>query len=98
MRAKRESPDLTGLWQRASFGSMNPITFKLRVRSGWVTGLAGCFVLGWARPSVGAETSANFTQPRVSDRPVLLVPARVFDGEEGKTHEGWVVLVKSNKI
>jgi imidazolonepropionase-like amidohydrolase len=28
----------------------------------------------------------------------LLAPDRVFDGEDGKTHEGWVVLVSSNKI
>ncbi|MGZ5488055.1 MAG: amidohydrolase family protein [Candidatus Aminicenantales bacterium] len=28
----------------------------------------------------------------------LLKPARVFDAEDGKTHEGWVVLVKGDKI
>jgi imidazolonepropionase-like amidohydrolase len=30
--------------------------------------------------------------------PVLLIPARVFDGEDGNTHEGWSVLVTSNRI
>lgn len=28
----------------------------------------------------------------------LLSPARVFDAEDGQTHEGWAVLVTSNKI
>lgn len=28
----------------------------------------------------------------------LLRPARVFDAEDGKTHEGWVVLVKGDRI
>lgn len=28
----------------------------------------------------------------------LLVPAKVFDSEDGKTHEGWSVLVISNRI
>jgi imidazolonepropionase-like amidohydrolase len=32
------------------------------------------------------------------DRPLLLKPARVFDGVNPKTHEGWVVLVKGNRI
>ncbi len=30
--------------------------------------------------------------------PKLLIPTRVFDGEDGKTHEGWSVLVTSNRI
>jgi len=28
----------------------------------------------------------------------LLRPARVFDGEDGRTHEGWVVVVKGERI
>jgi imidazolonepropionase-like amidohydrolase len=28
----------------------------------------------------------------------LLCPARVFDGEDGRTHEGWVVVVKGERI
>ena len=40
-------------------------------------------------PSAGAQNAAAAT---------LLVPARVFDGEDGKTHEGWVVLVKGDRI
>ena len=29
---------------------------------------------------------------------VLLRPARVFDGEDGRTHEGWVVVVRGERI
>ena len=32
------------------------------------------------------------------DKPVLLVPARVFDGVSRDVHEGWVVLVEGEKI
>src|SRR5436189_142134 len=41
-----------------------------------------------------AESPAKGT----GKNPQLLVPARVFDAEDGKVHEGWVVLVTSNKI
>jgi imidazolonepropionase-like amidohydrolase len=30
--------------------------------------------------------------------PLLLVPARVFDAEDGNSHAGWAVLVSSNRI
>ena len=40
-------------------------------------------------PSAGAQNAAATT---------LLMPARVFDAEDGKTHEGWVVLVKGDRI
>jgi len=33
-----------------------------------------------------------------AENPVLLHPARVFDSEDGRMHEGWVVLVTGEKI
>jgi imidazolonepropionase-like amidohydrolase len=33
-----------------------------------------------------------------SDRPVVLQPGRVFDGVEPQAHEGWIVVVRGNKI
>lgn len=33
-----------------------------------------------------------------AETPVLLRPARVFDAEDGRTHEGWVVLVSAERI
>jgi imidazolonepropionase-like amidohydrolase len=38
------------------------------------------------------------TLVRAADRPILLKPARVFDGSEAKPHEGWVVLVRGERI
>jgi imidazolonepropionase-like amidohydrolase len=40
-------------------------------------------------PPAGVQNAAAAT---------LLRPARVFDPEDGKTHEGWVVLVKGDRI
>jgi imidazolonepropionase-like amidohydrolase len=37
-------------------------------------------------------------RPKVPGKPILLVPARVFDGVAAKPHEGWVVLVEGEKI
>jgi imidazolonepropionase-like amidohydrolase len=36
--------------------------------------------------------------PAPSTNPILLKPARVYDGVEAKPHEGWVVLVRGDKI
>jgi imidazolonepropionase-like amidohydrolase len=37
-------------------------------------------------------------EPVRDTRPILLKPARVFDGVDVKPHEGWVVLVRGKKI
>ncbi len=37
-------------------------------------------------------------KPEQVKKPILLVPARVFDAVDPHTHEGWVVLVKGEKI
>jgi len=45
--------------------------------------------------------TGNAAEPRTlssSDKNVLLVPARVFDAVDANLHEGWVVVVASNKI
>ncbi len=50
-------------------------------------------------PFSGASSNAAFAQrgrARQNATPVLLKPARVFDGEA--MHEGWVVLVKGDRI
>jgi imidazolonepropionase-like amidohydrolase len=48
-------------------------------------------------PLVAAEAPAleGKNSPRAS---YLLLPARVFDSDAGKNHEGWAVLVTSNRI
>src|SRR5437660_1641229 len=45
----------------------------------------------------GFQVSAD-TEPAAGDQLLILKPARVFDGVNPKTHEGWVVLVKGNRI
>jgi imidazolonepropionase-like amidohydrolase len=35
---------------------------------------------------------------RAADPPILLKPARVFDGDELQAHDGWVVLVRGDRI
>ncbi|HWW76517.1 MAG TPA: amidohydrolase family protein [Pyrinomonadaceae bacterium] len=42
-----------------------------------------------------AQTAATTTQPEAA---YLLRPARVFDGESAQAHEGWVVLVRGERI
>ncbi len=44
-----------------------------------------------------ADVQPNPTRPIVNTS-FLLTPARVFDSESGTNHEGWSVLVTSNKI
>src|SRR5712691_8335397 len=36
--------------------------------------------------------------PKHPDKPLLLKPARVFDGINAEPHEGWAVLVRGDKI
>jgi imidazolonepropionase-like amidohydrolase len=52
--------------------------------------LAGPAALGLGRGVSGAEATAG--------RPVLLRPARVFDGSAVRPHEGWVVLVRGTRV
>jgi imidazolonepropionase-like amidohydrolase len=57
----------------------------------------GVFVFGLTTGFVGAAE----TQPSLSAAnrgSFLITPAKVFNSEDGKTHEGWSVLVTSNQI
>ena len=60
--------------------------------------IASLMLAGVVACALGAENTGASAEPQISDKPVLLVGARIFDGEDGNTHEGWGVLVKSNKI
>ena len=49
--------------------------------------------------AAGAQSGGGPAEsPAVDDRPVVLKPARVFDGVDPKPHEGWVVVVRGEKI
>src|SRR5215510_13811019 len=49
---------------------------------------------------VASSTAAepNLVIGHTNKVPVLLKPERIFDAVDGKTHEGWAVLVTSNRI
>ena len=79
---------LTRLRSAASFGSMNP-------KCVWL-GLLACGFFTTGLPAADGADSA-LSEPR-SKTPVLLLPARVFDTTDGTAHEGWAVLVTSNRI
>jgi imidazolonepropionase-like amidohydrolase len=56
--------------------------------------IAACF----AASSLVAQTPGNNTTASAPTTATLLVPSRVFDGVTAQTHEGWVVLVRGNRI
>jgi imidazolonepropionase-like amidohydrolase len=64
----------------------------------------GLAALGCDRQADDRETSVATAAQRAKtktppdDKPILLKPARVFDGINAKPHEGWVVLVKDERI
>src|SRR4030095_16969427 len=56
-----------------------------------------CFIIAFplATESPSAQTQ---TQPKPPDTVYLLKPAHIFDGESAQLHDGWVVLVRGEKI
>ena len=86
---------LTGGGRRASFRPMSPrSSCQWIVFHHWIIIASLAFPGLVAFPSQSAERAA--VQQR--DKNVLLIPARVFDGIDTNPHEGWVVVVASNKI
>jgi imidazolonepropionase-like amidohydrolase len=50
-------------------------------------------------PILQTQTPAQTqTPPKTPDTVYLLKPARIFDGESAQLHDGWVVLVRGEKI
>ena len=57
--------------------------------------------LGFIAHTAAAQSAAASAQGARSQGPAgttLLKPARVFDAEDGKVHDGWVVLVRGERI
>ncbi|HMC55926.1 MAG TPA: amidohydrolase family protein [Gemmatimonadaceae bacterium] len=50
-----------------------------------------------AAATADAQTPAP-AAPAAPPQATLLIPARVFDATDGQTHDGWVVLVRGNRI
>src|SRR5258708_27426987 len=49
-------------------------------------------------PQTGAKKGSAIQVSQDAGGPVLLKPARVFDGVNPQAHEGWVVLVRGERI
>jgi imidazolonepropionase-like amidohydrolase len=76
--------------KHAAIDRMGGKAFVILLSTGLVLSLA----------SAAPQSNVNRNPPGDTQSPAmtLLKPARVFDAEDGKTHEGWVVLVKGDKI
>jgi imidazolonepropionase-like amidohydrolase len=60
-------------------------------------GVSAALLCFGANPGQRAQ-SDRAKQPPKTPSTILLKPARVFDAEDGQVHEGWVVLVKGERI
>lgn len=64
----------------------------------FVFSLAAVFDLAASAAAPGRLLDAQAARAQNATRVILLRPARVFDAEDSKTHQGWVVLVKGERI
>src|SRR6266849_4033018 len=57
-----------------------------------------CFTLAYPFTQMTPSAQTQAPTPKPPDAVYLLKPAHVFDGESAQLHDGWVVLVRSEKI
>src|SRR5256712_1036021 len=57
-----------------------------------------CFTLAFPFTQMTPSAQTQSPAPKPPDSVYLLKPAHIFDGESAQLHEGWVVLVRGNKI
>jgi imidazolonepropionase-like amidohydrolase len=76
--------------KHAAIGRMGKTVFLILI----CTGLALSLASAATRSDIPGRSPAEGLAPATT----LLRPARVFDAEDGKTHEGWVVFVKGDRI
>jgi imidazolonepropionase-like amidohydrolase len=74
----------------------NRIIRRRFLQQGLLSGI-GALIGSMVPRSLRAEPG-NQTKEEPSSSVHLLKPARVFDADDGKIHEGWVVLVRGEKI
>jgi imidazolonepropionase-like amidohydrolase len=70
-----------------------PVRLPVRLAALLLVAFSAAPLVMRAQPRPGSNPQAG-----PSDAAILLRPARVFDGVEPSTHEGWVVLVNGNRI
>src|SRR5437899_4865580 len=66
------------------------------MRIAFVFGLSLILLYPFTQMTPSAQTQS--TTPKPPDTIYLLKPAHVFDGESAQLHDGWVVLVRGEKI
>jgi imidazolonepropionase-like amidohydrolase len=57
-----------------------------------------CFVIACLVPQMTPSAQMQSPTPKPPDAVYLLKPAHIFDGESAQLHDGWVVLVRGEKI
>src|ERR1041385_4351389 len=77
---------------------MDPVNSLLGVRSRWHGVAVGLCMLVGGMLTLAHPAAGDSAESSISEKPLLLVGARVFDAEDGKTHEGWAVLVQGKTI
>src|SRR5437667_7292431 len=86
--------------QRLALDPMNLFAHRShhRRRGRWIV-FVNSFLVGLLAAQFERTRAAEQAASQQPTKPaVLLAPARVFDAVDGKVHEGWVVLVRSNRI
>ncbi len=57
-----------------------------------------CLITAYPVTQMTQSAQTQSLAPKPPDTIYLLKPARVFDGESAQLHDGWVVLVRGDKI
>lgn len=57
-----------------------------------------CSIIAFPLFQVAPSAQTQSPAPKPSETVYLLKPAHIFDGESGQLHDGWVVLVRAEKI
>lgn len=75
---------------------LNQLGRRRFLQQGLLSGI-GALIGSMVPRTLRAEANVQVKEKQ-SNSMHLLKPARVFDGDDGKIHEGWVVLVRGEKI
>jgi len=70
---------------------------RRRFLQGSILSTAGIFLNSMLPQSLGARGKRQDSK-NDNDAALLLKPARLFDADDGKVHDGWVALVKGDRI
>src|SRR5437867_8344423 len=57
-----------------------------------------CFIIAYPFTQMTPSAQTQSPAPKTPDSVYLLKPAHIFDGESAQLHDGWVVLVRGEKI